>query len=152
MSKKDKVKMSLKNDKFIWGVATSACQIEGGTTKDGRGLSIWDVFSSVRGNIKNNDTPTIACDSYKKWKEDISLLKYLGVNSYRFSVSWSRILPNGAGSINQKGLDYYRRLCDVLAENNILPNVTLYHWDLPYELEKKGGFLNPEIADRKSVV
>lgn len=132
---------------FLWGVATSAGQIEGSIQTDGRGLSIWDAFSFIPGNIVNGDTPKVACDSYKKWREDIKLLKELGVNSYRYSISWSRVIPNGKGEINRKGLDYYKRLTDTLVENGILPNITLYHWDLPYELHRIGGWLNRDIAD-----
>lgn len=136
----------MKND-FLWGVSTSAGQIEGGVLEDGRGLSIWDAFSRVPGNIRNNDLTDVACESYKKWEQDIKLLKELGVNSYRYSISWSRVLPNGKGEINQKGLDYYKRLTDTLIENGIAPNITLYHWDLPYELHRLGGWLNRDIAD-----
>ena len=132
---------------FLWGVSTSAGQIEGYSLEDGRGLSIWDAFSRIPGSIKNGDTPDPACSSYKLWKDDLRLLKDLGVNSYRFSVSWSRILPSGKGNINQVGLDYYKRLTDALLENDIAPNVTLYHWDLPYELQRLGGWLSRDVAD-----
>lgn len=137
----------MQQDKFLWGVATSATQIEGASLKDGRKLSIWDVFSRVPGNIRNGDLPDVACDSYIKWKEDIRLLKELGVNSYRYSVSWSRVMPDGKGTVNQKGLDYYKRLTDALLDEGIQPNLTLYHWDLPYELHRLGGWLNRDIAD-----
>lgn len=113
---------------FLWGVATAATQIEGGILEDGRGLSIWDAFCRVPGNIKNGDLTDIACDSYKKRKDDVRLLKELGVNSYRYSLSWSRILPEGKGKVNQTGLDYYKRLTDLLVEEGIAPNITLYHW------------------------
>lgn len=132
---------------FVWGVATAAAQIEGAFDEDGKGLNIWDVFSRIPGTIRNGDRPDVSCDSYHKWKEDVKLLKDLGVNGYRYSVSWSRILPEGKGQINQKGLDYYRRLTDALAEAGIAPNITLYHWDLPYELERLGGWLNRDVAD-----
>ena len=127
---------------FVFGVATSAGQIEGAILEDGRKLSIWDAFSFIPGNIANGDMPTVACDSYHRYKEDVALLKEIGVSSYRFSTSWSRILPDGVGKVNQKGLDYYKKLVDLLLENGIMPNVTLYHWDLPYELERMGGWLN----------
>ena len=133
--------------KFLWGVATSAGQIEGGALDDGRKFSIWDAFSRIPGNIVNNDTPDVACSSYKKWKDDIKLIKDLGVNSYRYSISWSRVLPDGKGKVNQMGLDYYKRFTDTLVDNGIAPNVTLYHWDLPYELHRLGGWLNRDIAD-----
>lgn len=132
---------------FIWGVATAAAQIEGAFDEDGKGLNIWDVFSRIPGTIRNGDRPDVACDSYHRWKEDVKLLKDLGVNGYRYSVSWARVLPEGKGKINQKGLDYYRRLTDTLAEAGIAPNITLYHWDLPYELERLGGWLNRDIAE-----
>lgn len=132
---------------FIWGAATSAGQIEGGFAADGRGLSIWDVFSRIPGTIRDGSTGDIACNSYYDWKKDIALLKELGVDAYRFSVSWSRVLPEGKGKVNEKGLDYYRRLTDTLLENGIMPSITLYHWDLPYELERLGGWLNRDIAD-----
>ena len=136
----------MEND-FVWGVSTSAGQIEGSSLVDGRGLSIWDAFSRIPGNIRNNDTPDPACDSYRKWKDDVKLLKDLGVNSYRYSISWSRVLPDGKGNINQRGLDYYKRLTDALVDEGIAPNVTLYHWDLPYALHTLGGWLNRDIAD-----
>ena len=136
----------MKND-FIWGVVTAAGQIEGAVLEDGRGLSIWDAFSRIPGNIKNDDLTDIACESYKRWKDDVRLLKDLGVDSYRYSISWSRVLPKGKGHINQVGLDYYKRLTDTLLDEGILPNITLYHWDLPYELHRLGGWLNRDIAD-----
>lgn len=134
-------------DDFKWGVATAAGQIEGGVTADGRGLSIWDAFCRIPGNIRNGDTTEIACDSYRKWKKDIRLLKELGVNSYRYSLSWSRIFPEGRGQVNQAGLDYYKRLTDALVDEGISPNITLYHWDLPYELHKLGGWLNRDCSE-----
>ena len=134
-------------ENFLWGVATSAAQIEGAILEDGRGLSIWDVFSFIPGNILNEDRTNVGCESYKKWKEDIKLLKEIGVNSYRYSISWSRIFPNGKGELNQAGLDYYKKLTDTLVEAGIEPNITLYHWDLPYELHRLGGWLNRDTAD-----
>ncbi len=132
---------------FIWGVATAATQIEGGAQEGGRGLSIWDAFSRIPGNIAGGDTPEIACDSFHKWQDDLRLMKELGVNSYRYSVSWSRVLPEGKGKVNREGLDYYKRLTEALLENDIAPNVTLYHWDLPYELHRLGGWLNRDVTD-----
>lgn len=105
------------------------------------------MFARIPGSIKNGDLPDVACDSYHKWKDDIRLMKDLGVNSYRYSISWSRVLPEGKGKISTKGLDYYKRLTDALIENEIVPNITLYHWDLPYELERLGGWLNRDVAD-----
>ena len=132
---------------FVWGVATAATQIEGAFHEEGKGLSIWDAFSHIPGNIRNGDTPDFACDSYHRWREDIALMREIGVNGYRYSVSWSRVLPEGKGKVNQKGLDYYRRLTDALTEAGIAPNITLYHWDLPYELQRLGGWLNRDVAD-----
>lgn len=137
----------MKKSDFIWGVATAAAQIEGGYLDDGKGLSIWDAFSHIPGNIRNGDVPDVACDSYHLWEKDIALMKEIGVKGYRYSISWARVMPEGKGRINQKGLDYYRRLTDKLQENGISPNITLYHWDLPYELERLGGWLNRDIAD-----
>lgn len=132
---------------FIFGVATSAGQVEGAAMEDGRGMSIWDVFACVPGMIADGSKPDVACDMYHSWKEDIQILKKLGVDSYRFSFSWSRILPNGKGKVNQKGLDYYKRVVDELHRNDIIPNATLYHWDLPYELEREGGWLNRDVVN-----
>ena len=132
---------------FIWGVATSAAQIEGCIQKDGKGLSIWDAFSHIPGNIIDGTTTADACDSYLLYKKDIELMRQIGVNSYRFSVSWPRVLPEGKGKINQKGLDYYKNLVDALLEQGIEPNITLYHWDLPYELHRLGGWLNRDCTD-----
>ncbi len=137
--------MSFPKD-FLFGVATSAAQIEGAAQTDGKGLSIWDVFSRIPGKIAGGATPGTACGSYHLFGEDIRLMREIGVKSYRFSISWPRVLPDGTGRINQKGLDYYRRLIDGLNNNGIAPNVTLYHWDLPYELECCGGFLNRDVA------
>ncbi|WP_416147394.1 GH1 family beta-glucosidase [Salipaludibacillus sp. HK11] len=132
---------------FKWGTATASYQIEGGYNTDGRGMSIWDTFSRKPGNVFRGDTGDVACDSYYRYQEDIALLKELGVTTYRFSVSWSRIFPNGTGEVNQKGLDYYHRLVDGLIENGIEPFCTLYHWDLPQALEDKGGWNNRETID-----
>ena len=132
---------------FLFGVATSAAQIEGAAQEDGRGLSIWDVFSRIPNKIADNTTPEIACDHYHLFKDDVKLMRELGVNSYRFSISWSRVMPEGTGQINQKGLDFYKRLVEELNKNEIVPNATLYHWDLPYELECRGGFLNRDVAE-----
>ncbi len=116
---------------FLWGVATCATQIEGGWNEDGRGASIWDHFASQPGKIANGDTPAVACDHYHRCQEDIGHLKQLGVKSYRFSFAWPRVLPEGVGRVNRKGLDFYERLVDGLLEAGIVPNATLYHWDLP---------------------
>ncbi|NXU52243.1 LPH hydrolase, partial [Turnix velox] len=133
---------------FTWGVSSSSYQIEGGWDADGKGPSIWDNFTHIPGNIKNNDTGDVACDSYHKVEEDIYLLRALGVKNYRFSLSWPRIFPNGRNtSINTYGVDYYNRLIDGLVANNISPIVTLYHWDLPQALQDIGGWENSQLID-----
>ena len=132
---------------FIWGAASASYQIEGGWNEDGKGLSIWDVFAHKNGNIQNNENGDTACDSYHRYQEDADLLKKLGVDAYRFSISWPRIFPNGDGRLNKKGLAYYDRLVDALLERGITPYATLFHWDLPYALQVRGGWMNPETAD-----
>ncbi len=132
-------------DTFAWGVATASAQIEGATNLDGRGLSIWDVFSHTPGKVWLNQTTDIACDHYRRYKDDVAIMKAMGVQAYRFSTSWSRVLPEGAGKINAPGLDFYDRLTDELLANGITPWLTLYHWDLPYELHCRGGWLNPDM-------
>lgn len=132
---------------FIWGAATSAYQVEGACNEDGRGPSVWDVFSHIKGKIKDNNTGDIACDSYHRYQEDVNLLKRLGANAYRFSVSWPRIFPKGLGTVNEKGLAYYRKLVDQLVANNIEPMCTLYHWDLPQALQDNGGWMNRKTVD-----
>ena len=132
-------------DNFLWGTATCAYQIEGAVNEDGRGESIWDVFSHTPGKILNGDNGDVACDHYHRWQEDIQLMKSLGLKSYRFSIAWPRILPEGCGKINQPGLDFYNRLIDGLLEAGIQPLATLYHWDLPTALE--GAWLNRSTAD-----
>jgi beta-glucosidase len=132
---------------FLWGAATASYQIEGAWNEDGKGKSIWDVFSHKKGKISDNSTGDVACDHYHRYKEDIALMRQLNLQSYRLSLSWPRILPNGKGKINQKGIDFYKRLIETLINNNIIPFVTLYHWDMPDALEKKGGLLNRKFAD-----
>jgi beta-glucosidase len=125
---------------FAWGTATAAYQIEGAVNEDGRKLSIWDMFSHTPGKTFEGQTGDIACDHYHRYKEDVALMRELGFNSYRFSISWPRILPDGRGEVNEKGLDFYSRLVDELLENGIEPYVTLYHWDLPLALHEEGGW------------
>jgi beta-glucosidase len=132
---------------FLWGGATAAAQIEGAWDEDGRGPSIWDEFSRRPGAILNGDTPAIACDFYHRWKEDIVLMRQIGLLAFRFSISWSRWLPAGTGAQNPAGADFYDRLADGLLEAGIRPFVTLYHWDLPQALQDRGGWMNRESAD-----
>jgi len=129
---------------FVWGCATASYQIEGAVKEDGRGASIWDTFSHAPGKVANGDTGDVACDSYHRYREDIALLKNLGVRAYRLSIAWSRIFPDGRGQPNQKGLDYYNRVIDALLAAGIQPYVTLFHWDLPQALP--GGWQNRDTA------
>ncbi len=132
---------------FIWGVSTSALQTEGAHNIHGKGTSIWDVFVTQKNKILNNDTHFKASDFYNNYKQDIDLIKQLGIPNFRFSLSWSRIIPDGTGKINQAGLDFYHKIIDYCLANGITPYVTLYHWDLPQELEIKGGWSNRDILD-----
>lgn len=129
---------------FLWGAATSAYQIEGSTRADGAGPSIWDRFCHSPGRILDGQSGDIACDHYRRWPEDIALMRELGLASYRFSIAWARILPEGTGRVNSRGLDHYSRLVDALLEAGIAPNITLFHWDLPAALDDRGGWLNPD--------
>ena len=138
--------MSFKKD-FAWGVATAAYQIEGAYNEDGKGLNVWDVFSHEPGHIQCGHTGDVADDHYHKFKEDVALMKELGIKAYRFSLSWSRILPNGTGKINEKGAAFYSDLIDELLANGIEPYITLFHWDYPYELQRKGGWLNDDSVN-----
>ena len=132
---------------FLWGAATAAYQIEGAVREGGRGESIWDRFSHTPGKVANGDTGDIACDSYHRWPADVAVMQELGVQAYRFSVGWSRIMPSGRGAANVEGLDYYDRLVDGLLAAGIEPWVTLYHWDMPQALEDNGGWPNRSTAD-----
>jgi beta-glucosidase len=132
---------------FVWGTSTSAYQIEGSPTADGAGPSIWHRFSHTPGNTYMDQTGDIACDHYRRWKDDVALMAELGTNAYRFSIAWGRIFPNGTGAVNKRGIDFYSRLVDELLKRGIKPNVTLYHWDLPEALDNRGGWLNRDIAD-----
>ncbi|GHC54034.1 GH1 family beta-glucosidase [Streptomyces flavofungini] len=133
---------------FTWGVATSAYQIEGAAGEDGRSPSIWDTFSRTPGKVAGGDTGDVACDHYHRWPEDIALMKELGVDSYRFSIAWPRVVPSGGGAVNAAGLAFYDRLVDALLEAGITPNATLYHWDLPQALQDRGGWPARDTAER----
>lgn len=129
---------------FVWGAATASYQIEGAYREDGKGLNIWDVYSHEPDKIFGNHTGDIACDHYHRFKDDVKLMKEIGIKAYRFSVSWTRIFPDGVGKVNEKGVKFYSDLIDELLKNGIEPYITLFHWDYPYELYKKGGWLNPD--------
>ena len=132
---------------FIWGVSTAAYQIEGAHNLDGKGPSVWDTFVQKRNKIFRNHTGDIACDHYNRYIDDLYLMHSMNIRNYRFSVSWSRILPEGVGQINQAGIDFYNKLIDLSLELGITPWVTLYHWDLPHSLEVKGGWTNRDVKD-----
>src|SRR5439155_17707509 len=129
---------------FTWGAATATYQIEGGAAEDGKGPSIWDMFCRKPGAIWNDQTGDVACDHYHRWREDVALIRSLGLNAYRCSISWPRVIPNGSGAVNERGLDFYERLVDALLERGVRPFVTLYHWDLPEALQRRGGWANPD--------
>lgn len=132
---------------FVWGAATSAYQIEGGAGEDGKGLDIWDVYCKEPGKVYEGHSGDIACDHYHRYKEDVRIMKEMGLKAYRFSINWSRILPEGTGKVNEKGIDFYNRLIDELLDAGIEPYITLYHWELPYEIYKRGGWMNREIVE-----
>ena len=132
---------------FLWGAATSAYQIEGSPLADGAGASNWHRFSHTPGMTRNGDTGDVACDHYHRYRDDVELMSKLGLNTYRFSIAWGRVLPEGTGRVNERGLDFYSRLVDSLLERGIAPNATLYHWDLPAALDDRGGWLNRDIAE-----
>jgi beta-glucosidase len=131
---------------FVWGAATASYQIEGAWEADGKGPSVWDVFSSKPGNVWEDQTGRIACDHYHRYPQDVALMKEIGLNAYRFSFSWSRILPEGTGGVNEKGLEFYDRLVDELLAAAIEPWATLFHWDYPQALYLRGGWLNPDSS------
>jgi beta-glucosidase len=135
-------------DDFLWGSATAAYQIEGAWNADGKSESIWDRFAHTPGKIRGGDTGDVACDSYHRFEEDIALVKAMGLHSYRYSISWPRVQPGATGPGNARGLDYYRRLTDATLEAGLRPLATLYHWDLPQELEDKGGWANRDTSER----
>lgn len=135
-------------DGFVLGAATSAFQVEGSTTSDGRGTSIWDTFAAQPGHVRGGATGDPAADHYRRWEQDVDLMAELGLDGYRFSVAWPRVQPTGSGSVNQAGVDFYRRLVDRLLERGIEPAVTLYHWDLPQPLQDRGGWAARDTASR----
>ncbi|MEO6721488.1 MAG: GH1 family beta-glucosidase [Ferruginibacter sp.] len=132
---------------FKWGVSTAAYQVEGAWNADGKGRSVWDVFANIKGKIFGNQNGNVACDYYHRYAHDLSIMSQLNIPNYRFSLSWSRIIPDGIGPVNKTGIDFYNRVIDFCLELGIEPWITLYHWDLPYELEKKGGWTNREIIN-----
>jgi len=127
----------------VWGAASSAYQVEGAAAEDGRGRSVWDVFCDRHDTIADGSSGGVACDHYHRWQNDIGLMKEIGLAAYRFSVSWPRVLPNGVGTVNKPGLAFYDALVDRLLEAGIIPYITLFHWDFPHKLYKRGGWLNP---------
>lgn len=133
-------------DGFVWGAATAAYQIEGAVNEDGRGLSIWDTFAHTAGAIERGENADVACDFYHKWPQDLDLMSELGLQAFRFSVAWPRVIPDGLGKVNKKGLDFYDRLVDALLAKGITPYLTLYHWDLPQALQDQGGWNNRETG------
>ena len=133
------------NQEFIWGAATSSYQIEGAADEDGKGLHIWDVYSRQPGMVFDNHNGDVACDHYHRYREDVALMKEIGIQGYRFSISWSRIFPEGTGKVNEKGLAFYDKLIDELISNGVKPYITLFHWDYPYD--QRGGWMNPDSVD-----
>jgi beta-glucosidase len=144
------------SDKFVWGAAAASYQIEGAADEDGRGLSVWDVFSRTPEKVWNGDTGDVACDHYHRYPEDVAMMKEIGLHAYRLSVSWPRVLPTGVGQVNEKGLDFYDRVVDELLAKDITPYVTLFHWDLPFELYCRGSWMNRDsinwFADYTEIV
>ena len=135
------------SENFAWGISAASYQIEGAWNEDGKSESIWDMFSKKEGAVYRGHNADVACDHYHRYKEDVAIFKEMGVKAYRLSIAWTRILPDGVGEVNQKGIDFYNRLIDELIENGIEPYVTLFHWDLPKCLYMKGGLMNPEFPD-----
>jgi beta-glucosidase len=132
---------------FLWGCSTSAYQIEGAWNEDGKGESVWDRFVREPGKIERGETADVACDHYHRMPSDVALMKELGLNAYRFSISWSRVIPEGQGKVNARGLDFYDRLVDELGKAGIAANATLHHWDIPQALQDRGGWPRRECAD-----
>ena len=143
----DQLNKSLFGEDFKWGVSTAAFQIEGASDADGKGLSIWDAFTAKKGKILNGHRADVACDFYNNYKADIDLVKQLNIPNFRFSISWTRLLPNGTGEVNKAGVDYYNQVIDYCIAQGVEPWVTVYHWDLPQVLEDKGGWTNRDIIE-----
>jgi beta-glucosidase len=147
--------MSFPKD-FVWGAATAAYQVEGAATADGKGLSVWDQFCQEPGAIKDGQRGETACDHYRLYRQDTALMAELGLGAYRFSIAWSRVIPEGVGAVNRPGLDFYDRLVDELLKRGITPYATLFHWDYPLALHRRGGWLNPDspawFADYTKVI
>lgn len=135
------------SENFVWGAATSAYQIEGAVKEDGKGEHIWDVYVKEPGHIYGGHNGNSACDHYHRFREDVSIMKEIGIMAYRFSIDWSRVLPEGFGSVNESGIAFYDSLIDELLKNGIEPYITLHHWELPYEIYKRGGWMNPQIVE-----
>ncbi len=133
-------------ENFLWGAATASYQIEGAYREDGKGENIWDRYSHIPGKTNEGDTGDIACDHYHRYEEDIEIMKKIGLKTYRFSISWARIFPDGSGKPNPRGMEFYKKLVKKLNENGITPAVTLYHWDLPQKLQDKGGWANRDTV------
>ena len=129
---------------FVFGAATAAYQIEGGRGEDGKGDSIWDTFCDIPGHVDRNENGNVACDHYHRMREDVALMREMHLESYRFSVAWTRLLPNGVGEVNPAGIAFYNDLINELLQAGIKPMLTLYHWDLPQALQERGGWLNPD--------
>jgi beta-glucosidase len=136
--------MALFRDDFVWGAAAAAYQVEGAWDQDGKGPSVWDALCERPGAIRHGDTGKVACDHYHRYQEDVDLMAKMGLQAYRFSISWPRVMPEGTGPINEKGLDFYDRLVDALLEKGVAPYATLFHWDYPLALHAKGGWMNPD--------
>jgi beta-glucosidase len=134
-------------EKFLWGAAAASYQIEGAAAVDGKGPSVWDMLAQKPGAIWNGHTGDVACDHYHRFREDVALMKEVGLRAYRLSVSWPRVLPDGTGRVNEAGLAFYDRLVDALLEAGIEPWITLFHWDFPLALYHRGGWLNRDSAD-----
>jgi len=142
----DQLNRTLPSD-FVWGAATASYQIEGATNEDGRGESVWDRFAATPGKVRNGDSGAVACDFYHRYREDIALMRELGIDAFRFSIAWPRVIPSGRGPVNVAGLDFYDRLVDELLGNGIAPYATLFHWDTPQPLEEAGGWPSRDTVE-----